>query len=183
MIKKGCDVKNMTAAIGPTISLKNYEVKEDLKKKFIKRDKKKECDALNIDAVQYLVEVSEQIDAHLIHISTDFIFDGKNSPYTEDAVPNPLSYYGLSKLKSETLLLESSCRWTVLRTIIVFGVAENLSKGNIVLWAKGELEKREKLNIIDTAKRVNMNIPVNLYTIPDNDGWLFGFSFGYALHK
>ena len=116
-------------------------------------DKKQECDALNIDAVQYLTEVSEQIDSHLIHISTDFIFDGKNSPYTEDAIPNPLSYYGLSKLKSETLLLESSCRWTVLRTIIVFGVAENLSKGDIVLWAKGELEKGRKLNIIDDQFR------------------------------
>ena len=116
-------------------------------------DKKQECDALNIDAVQYLTEVSEQIDSHLIHISTDFIFDGKNSPYTEDAIPNPLSYYGLSKLKSETLLLESSCRWTVLRTIIVFGVAENLSKGNIVLWAKETLEKGEKLDIIDDQFR------------------------------
>jgi polyphenol oxidase len=40
MIKKGCEVKNMTAALGPSISFKNYEVKEDFKKKFIKRDKK-----------------------------------------------------------------------------------------------------------------------------------------------
>ena len=40
MIKKGCEVKNITAAIGPTISLKNYEVKENFKRKFIKRDKK-----------------------------------------------------------------------------------------------------------------------------------------------
>jgi len=116
-------------------------------------DKKQECDALNIDAVKYLTDVSCQIDAHLIHISTDFIFDGENGPYSEDDVPNPLSYYGLSKLKSETILLESSCRWTVLRTIIVFGVAENLSKGNIVLWAKKVLEKGERLNIIDDQFR------------------------------
>ena len=40
MIKKGCELNNMTAAIGPSISLKNYEVKEDFKKKFIKKDKK-----------------------------------------------------------------------------------------------------------------------------------------------
>ena len=116
-------------------------------------DKKQECDALNIDAVKYLTDVSCQIDAHLIHISTDFIFDGENGPYSEDDVPNPLSYYGLSKLKSETILLESFCRWTVLRTIIVFGVAENLSKGNIVLWAKEVLEKGETLNIIDDQFR------------------------------
>ena len=40
MIKKGCKIKNITAAIGPSISVKNYEVKEDFKKKFIKKDKK-----------------------------------------------------------------------------------------------------------------------------------------------
>ena len=58
-----------------------------------------------------------------------------------------------TKLKSETVLLESSCKWTILRTIIVFGVAENLSKGNIVTWAKGELEKGVPLNIIDDQFR------------------------------
>ena len=40
MVKKGCELKNMTAAIGPSISKKNYEVKEDFMKKFIKKDKK-----------------------------------------------------------------------------------------------------------------------------------------------
>ena len=116
-------------------------------------DKKVDCDNLNVNAVKYLSDVSEKINAHLIHISTDFIFDGKKGPYTEDDIPNPLSYYGLSKLKSETVLLESSCKWTILRTIIVFGVAENLSKGNIVTWAKGELEKGVPLNIIDDQFR------------------------------
>lgn len=116
-------------------------------------DKKQECDDLNVNAVRYLSEISTKIDAHLIHISTDFIFDGESGPYSEDDIPNPLSYYGLSKLKSETVLLESSCRWTILRTIIVFGVAENLSKGNIVLWAKGALQKGDELNIIDDQFR------------------------------
>ena len=60
-------------------------------------------------------------------------------------ISNPLSYYGLSKLKSETVLLESGYRWTILRTIIVFGVAENLSRGNIVLWAKDSFRKRRKI--------------------------------------
>lgn len=116
-------------------------------------DKKEECDDLNVNAVRYLADCATKIDAHLIHISTDFIFDGQNGPYSENDIPNPLSYYGLSKLKSETILLGSSCRWTILRTIIVFGVAENLSKGNIVLWAKGALEKGDSLNIIDDQFR------------------------------
>ena len=116
-------------------------------------DKKQECDNLNVDAVKYLSDCSLEINSHFIQISTDFIFDGSSGPYTEEAIPNPLSYYGLSKLKSETILLESTCKWTILRTIIVFGVAEKLSKGNLVLWAKGALEKGDTLNIIDDQFR------------------------------
>ena len=116
-------------------------------------DEKKACDALNVDAVKYLADACANIDAHLIQISTDFIFDGENGPYKEEDKPNPLSYYGLSKLKSEQLLQAHSVKWTVLRTIIVFGVGENLSKGNIVLWAKGALAKGDPLNIIDDQFR------------------------------
>ena len=116
-------------------------------------DEKKDCDALNVDAVRYLADSCAKIDAHLIQISTDFIFDGEDGPYKEEDKPNPLSYYGLSKLKSEQVLQAHSVKWTILRTIIVFGVGENLSKGNIVLWAKGALEKGDPLNIIDDQFR------------------------------
>jgi dTDP-4-dehydrorhamnose reductase len=116
-------------------------------------DEKKACDALNVEAVRYLADACAKIDAHLIQISTDFIFDGENGPYKEEDKPNPLSYYGLSKLKSEQLLQEHAVKWTILRTIIVFGVGEKLSKGNIVLWAKGALVKGDPLNIIDDQFR------------------------------
>ena len=127
-----------------TAAMTNVDVCEDQQEK---------CDDLNVNAVKYLSEISVEINAHLIHISTDFIFDGKNGPYSENDIPNPISYYGLSKLKSETILLESECSWTVLRTIVVFGVAEYLSKENIVLWAKAALEKGDPLNIIDDQFR------------------------------
>jgi len=116
-------------------------------------DEKHACDALNVDAVRYLADACANIDAHLIQISTDFIFDGEDGPYKEEDKPNPLSYYGLSKLKSEQLLQAHNVKWTVLRTIIVFGVGEKLSKGNIVLWAKGALAKGDPLNIIDDQFR------------------------------
>ena len=116
-------------------------------------DENKDCDALNVEAVRYLADACVKVDAHLIQISTDFIFDGENGPYKEEDKPNPLSYYGLSKLKSEQLLEAHIVKWTVLRTIIVFGVGEKLSKGNIVLWAKGALAKGDPLNIIDDQFR------------------------------
>ena len=55
---------------------------------------KKECDVLNVDVVKWLKEVSEIINCHVIHLSTDFIFDGIKGNYKETDLPNPLSYYG-----------------------------------------------------------------------------------------
>ena len=59
----------------------------------------------------------------------------------------------LLKLLVENILKKSDCNWTILRTIIVFGVGENLSKGNIVFWAKEALEEGDPLNIIDDQFR------------------------------
>ena len=95
----------------------------------------------------------EKYNSHLIHISTDFIFDGKNGPYDEDDEANPLSYYGLSKWKSEQVLLTSNCKWTILRTILLYGTAENLERNNIVLWARKALKDSQELNITDDQFR------------------------------
>lgn len=67
-------------------------------------DDKATCDQLNVLAVQYLADACAKMNAHLLHLSTDFIFDGEAGPYNEEDEPNPLSYYGLSKWKSEQLL-------------------------------------------------------------------------------
>jgi dTDP-4-dehydrorhamnose reductase len=111
------------------------------------------CKKVNVKAVEYLADICSDLDAHLIHISTDFIFDGHNGPYKEDDIPCPLSYYGQSKLDSENILKSHKCKWTILRTIVLFGVAKNLTKSNIVLWAKEQLENSKVINIIDDEFR------------------------------
>ena len=111
------------------------------------------CEKVNVQAVEFLADICLDIDSHLIHISTDFIFDGNDGPYKEDDIPSPLSYYGKSKLDSENILKSHKCRWTILRTIVLFGVAKDLTKGNIVLWAKHQLENSKKINIIDDEFR------------------------------
>jgi len=116
-------------------------------------ERKERCDSVNVSAVEYLRDACEKHGAHLIHISTDFIFDGKAGPYSENDEPNPLSYYGLSKLKSEKLLYNSKIKWTILRTIILYGAAENLERNNIVLWGRKALKEGQTLNIIDDQFR------------------------------
>lgn len=117
-------------------------------------DNKEACDTINVELVSQLAEVSKEISSHLIHISTDFIFDGKNGPYREDDTPNPLNYYGLSKLKSEQVLQDSEINYTILRTILVYGYVKGMSRNNIVLWVKEALTNKKEVTIIDDQFRM-----------------------------
>ncbi len=111
------------------------------------------CWDLNVNAVKYFIEASEKNNSHLIHLSTDFIFDGEQGPYKEVDQPNPLSYYGESKYEAEKLLAASNIKWSIARTIIVYGIVDDMSRSNIVLWAKEALEKGNPLTIVDDQFR------------------------------
>jgi dTDP-4-dehydrorhamnose reductase len=111
------------------------------------------CDKLNISAVKYLVNACNSINAHLIHLSTDFIFDGQHGPLTEKEEPNPLSYYGWSKLKGEQEIINNSNCYTILRTVLVYGVVADMSRSNIVLWAKSALEKQQPMKVVNDQFR------------------------------
>ena len=116
-------------------------------------DDREGCWLLNVTAVKNLIVAAEKHNSHFIQLSTDFIFDGENGPYKETDKANPLSYYGESKLAAEKLLQVASCRWAIARTIIVYGIFEDMSRSNIVLWAKSALEKRQKLTIVNDQFR------------------------------
>ena len=117
-------------------------------------DDKKGCWKMNVNAVEYLLAESEKYNTHLIHLSTDFVFDGEDGPYSESDLPNPLSYYGESKFASEKVLKNSEYKnWAIARTIIVYGLVEQMSRSNIVLWAKGALEKGDPINVVDDQFR------------------------------
>jgi dTDP-4-dehydrorhamnose reductase len=111
------------------------------------------CWDLNVNAVKYFIEASEKVNSHLIHLSTDFVFDGEDGPYKEEDKPNPLSYYGESKYEAEKLLAASNIKWSIARTIIVYGIVDDMSRSNIVLWAKEALEKGNPLTIVDDQFR------------------------------
>lgn len=112
------------------------------------------CRLINVQAVQYLKELSEQHKLYLVHLSTDFVFDGKNGPYKETDERNPLSIYATSKRDSEDVLLNSNFEnWSILRTIIVFGQGHNMSRSNVVLWGREALKTGNELTIVDDQFR------------------------------
>lgn len=107
---------------------------------------------MNVEGTRHIAEAAQNVQAHLIFISTDFIFDGKDGPYNEEAIPNPLSHYGKTKLLAEHIVQELSS-YSILRTVLVIGAAEDLSRSNIVLWAKGALEQGQPINVVDDQYR------------------------------
>lgn len=111
------------------------------------------CWQANVTSVHYLIEACEKNQVHLIHVSTDFIFDGKEGPLDESAVPNPVNYYGESKLAAEKLILASSVSWCILRTVLVYGVSTDMSRSNIVLWVKKSLEEGKTINVVNDQWR------------------------------
>lgn len=111
------------------------------------------CDELNITAVKYLVQAANRIGAHFTQVSTDFIFNGTHGPVTESEIPDPLSYYGHSKLKAEQYVMQNSNNWAIARTVLVYGIVSDMSRSNIVLWAKGALESGKEINVVSDQFR------------------------------
>lgn len=113
-----------------------------------------DCSLLNVTSVEYLIKHSKEFNPHFVHLSTDFVFDGENGPYKETDEVNPLSVYAQSKLDSEILVQNSGLKWAIARTIIIYGVADDMSRSNIVLWAKGALEKGEAIKVVNDQYRM-----------------------------
>ena len=113
-----------------------------------------ECQIMNVDATKLLLRASIQYDAHFQLLSTDFVFDGEKGNYKEEDIVNPLSVYAKSKVDAENVLQTSMTdNWSIVRTIIVYGEGNNLSRTNIVLWAKEALKTGNEITIVDDQFR------------------------------
>lgn len=111
----------------------------------------KECWKQNVDSVSNLVQACG--DAHLVHVSTDFVFSGKEGPLDETAVPDPVNYYGQSKAEGENIILKSQCKAAIIRTVLVYGVTSDMSRSNIVLWVKKSLEEKKPIRVVNDQYR------------------------------
>ncbi len=118
------------------------------------------CWDVNCEAVEQLIRCCKQHGTRLVQVSTDFIFDGEHGPYKEDARPNPVNFYGRSKLAAENAIRKSGLRsWAIARTVLVYGTGEQLSRSNIVLWAIDQLSRGNTIRIVDDQWRTPTYAP------------------------
>lgn len=106
------------------------------------------CWAMNVKALEYLVEACEKHNIFLCHLSTDFVFDGESGPYSEEDKPSPISFYGWSKYAAEEVVKRSKCSWSIVRTVLVYGITNDMSRSNIILWVKKMLEDQKPIKVV-----------------------------------
>ena len=110
-----------------------------------------EAHRANADAPRWLAEVCRDRGAHLLHVSTDYVFPGDDAqpgPYAEDASPRPISYYGQSKLDGERAIAGvcgDASPYTIVRAALVYGLGR---RANFVTWLAGELRAGRRVRIV-----------------------------------
>jgi dTDP-4-dehydrorhamnose reductase len=93
-----------------------------------------------------LAEEAQRLNAVFVHYSTDYVFDGKKgTPYVEEDTPNPLNFYGRSKLEGERMVQEAGGISLILRTSWVYSLRQGGFVNKVLQWAR----QQETLRMVD----------------------------------
>ena len=100
---------------------------------------------INITGVQHLCD---SFDGKIIHLSTDYVFDGENGPYSEDDPVCPLSVYGETKLESERILLNHNPNHLVIRGNVIYDDSET-TKASFLNWVVNSLKEKQEIQVVN----------------------------------
>lgn len=102
------------------------------------------ADDVNVHLVENLLALSFK---KLIHFSSDYVFDGRQGPYSEEDTPLPINYYGQTRYRSERILKESGTNHLIVRSNVLYGTGLNI-RPNFVTWLAMSLRRNEKVRIV-----------------------------------
>jgi len=88
----------------------------------------------------------------LIYISSNAVFDGRNAPYKESDIPNPVNEYGELKLECERLIQKTLKDYLIVRPILMYGWNSPLGRPNPVTWLLQKLNRNEKVNLVNDVR-------------------------------
>lgn len=111
------------------------------------------CWKTNVTATKFLIDAATLIQAYFLYVSTDFVFDGQHGPYKETDSTNPVNFYGSSKLAAEKLVTNSKLKWSIVRTVLVFGNILVGNRSNIISWVKENLEHNKPIKVVSDQWR------------------------------
>lgn len=103
----------------------------------------------NVEGSRDVIEACRVSNIKLIFTSSNAVFDGEQPPYKEDDRPNPVDYYGQTKLQTEQDILKGQIDYAIVRLMTMYGWNHPLERQNPVTWVLGKLKKGEKINIVN----------------------------------
>jgi dTDP-4-dehydrorhamnose reductase len=128
---------------------------------------------INAIAPGVLAEEARRVNAIFIHYSTDYVFDGKKgTPYTEDDIPNPLNYYGSSKLEGERLVQEARGALLVFRTSWVYSLRQGGFVNKVLQWARQQTSLRMVSDQVSNPSWCRMLAEITAQVLARGDGYL-----------
>lgn len=107
---------------------------------------------VNVEGTVQLLINAAEIKSFFVFVSTDFVFDGKRGMYSENDTPEPVNYYGRTKLEAEEAVKEYEYDWAIARTILVYG-KNHSGHANLLKTIKEKLEKKEEYSVVDDQLR------------------------------
>ena len=110
-------------------------------------DRKELAWNVNVNGTKNIAACCKELGIKLIHISSDYVFDGNNGPYTEDDEIKPINYYGYTKFESEKIVQEFLSDYAICRTTVLYGY-ESMVRMNFVTWLIQMLKDKKKLKIV-----------------------------------
>ena len=100
---------------------------------------------VNVVGVENICDV---FSGRIIHLSTDYVFDGKKGPYKESNRTCPISVYGKTKLESENIILNHNSKNLIIRTNVIYGNSKN-TKASFLNWVVESLTKKNKIDVVN----------------------------------
>jgi dTDP-4-dehydrorhamnose reductase len=102
---------------------------------------------VNVEGTKNIAEAAKSAGSFLIYISTDYVFNGETGRYKESDKPDPINYYGLTKLKAEELV-KTQAEYFIARPSVIYGSTPAAGKVNFALWLIETLRKGEHVKIV-----------------------------------
>jgi dTDP-4-dehydrorhamnose reductase len=103
---------------------------------------------INLEGTENIAESCKEHQAFLIHISTDYVFDGEKGMYKETDKPSPINHYGLTKLRGEEHVKNLLDEYCIARASVIYGAVPATGKINFALWLLNKLKRKEKVTIV-----------------------------------
>jgi dTDP-4-dehydrorhamnose reductase len=109
--------------------------------------RREDARALNVGGAENVARACARSGSRLVHLSTDYVFDGASGPYDEDDIPNPISTYGATKLESERAVFRLAPGAVIARTMVLYGHARSV-RPNFVTWLVARLRAGQSVRIV-----------------------------------